>query len=243
MTKDATPTARVARPAPAVTPDQTERQLGRAVATGLPLVSVFCAVAVGSMSSLGPAILILAAGALLGTIALFWASVRTLGGDAPLPTDMAEVAGRRYPVDNLAERKRTLLRALKDLEHEHAVGKIDDEDYEAIAAPLREQIKALMREMDADIEPQRQRAEALAREYLEREGIGAAEGDDEDDATASPVDEEKPAPEATSSAPTRISCPKCETKNDVDAAFCKKCGTALGAEAKTAPPDGANASS
>ena len=53
-------------------------------------------------------------------------------------------------VDALAEQKRRVLRALKDLENEHALGKIDDADYEAIAMQYRDEAKAMMREMDRE---------------------------------------------------------------------------------------------
>src|SRR5580658_10321038 len=64
--------------------DAAERALGRAVALGLPLTAVLGAVVAGVVASVGSALLVLAAGALIGTIGLLWASVRTLSGDAPL---------------------------------------------------------------------------------------------------------------------------------------------------------------
>src|SRR5258708_2670195 len=101
-----------------------ERLLGRVVASALPVAPVAGAIAVGSAASLGSALIVLASGALLGAIALLWTSVRTLGGDAPLPSALEVLAAS--PVENaeLAERKGRVLRALKDLESEHAIGKI-----------------------------------------------------------------------------------------------------------------------
>ena len=107
-------------------------------------------IAVGFAASVGSALLVLASGALLGTIALLWASVRTLSGDAPLPVDLEALAAQRRDVDALGEQKRRVLRALKDLEGERALGKIDEADYEAIATQYREEAKALMREMDRE---------------------------------------------------------------------------------------------
>ena len=212
-------------PSPAA-PDRTERELGRAVAIGLPLVTVASAIAIGFMSSIGPAILILAAGALLGTIALFWASVRTLSGDAPLAEDLESLAARRHSIDAVGERKHTVLRALKDLEHEHFVGKIDDADYEQISNEYRSKAKELMREMDADVEPLRARAEELARAYLKKHGVHA-------DGAAAPTalgdaDSDEVAPDAAvTSAPSRIECVECYVSNEPDATFCKKCGATL----------------
>ena len=112
----------------------------------------------------------MASGALLGTIALLWASVRTLSGDAPLPADLEALAAQHRDVDALGEQKRRVLRALKDLEGERALGKIDEADYEALAMQYREEAKALMREMDRNVAP------ALAEAERDRPRIPAREG-------------------------------------------------------------------
>src|SRR5262245_52580825 len=127
---------------------ETERRVARYTAIAIPALAVVGAVVVGLFLSLGPAILVLVAGALLGTIALLWASLRTLSGDAPLPIELELMAARTHSVDQLAEQKRRVLRALKDLEHEHAVGKIDDKDFASLGARYRDEAKHLMRLMD-----------------------------------------------------------------------------------------------
>lgn len=194
------------------TGDDAERSLGRAVAFGLPVVSVVAAVAVGFVAGLGSGLLVLASGALLGTIALLWASVRTLSGDAPLQTGFQTVAARWHGVDALAEEKRRVLRQLKDLEAEHALGKIDDADYEALVARYRAEAKDVMREMDREIGPRREEAERLAREYLGKRGL---------------IDGAPAAERAAGPAEDRAACAKCGTSNESDAAFCKKCGAAM----------------
>ena len=78
-----------------------------------------------------------------------------MSGDAPLPADLEALAAQHRDVDALGEQKRRVLRALKDLEGEHALGKIDDADYEVIAMRYREEAKALMREMDRKVAPGR----------------------------------------------------------------------------------------
>src|SRR5581483_6717275 len=103
---------------------------------------------------------------------------------------------------DLQERKRRVLRALKDLEHEHSVGKIDDEDFERLSEQYRTEAKEVLRQIDEDVEPRRDKAESIVREYLEKQGTPTA---------------------AVSG------CPKCGTENDEDAAFCKKCGEKLDA--------------
>jgi hypothetical protein len=198
--------------------DEAERSLGRAVAIGLPAVTVVGAIAIGLAAGMGSGLLVLASGALLGTIALLWASVRTLSGDAPLQTGFQTVAARRHGVDALGEEKRRVLRALKDLEAEHALGKIDDADYEALVARYRADAKAVMREMDREIGPLREEAERIAREYLGKRGLV-------DKAAAAPAEKTEQA--EGKPAPDRAACAKCGTSNESDAAFCKKCGATI----------------
>jgi hypothetical protein len=210
---------------------ESERQLARWAAFGIPSLTVLGAIGVGMTTSAGPAILVLVAGALLSTIALLWASLRTLSGDAPLPADLEAAAIMPHGRSELAEKKRRVLRALKDLEHEHAVGKIDDKDYGTLGARFREEAKAILRELDAEIEPMREKAEAMAKEHLARRGIGHAE---KTKPTEDADDEEK-AEHARSPEQARLECAKCSTSNEPDAAFCKKCGTSLKRESKADP--------
>lgn len=203
--------------------EDAERSLGRAVGIGLPAVSVVGAIAVGVVAGLGSGLLVLASGALLGTIALLWASVRTLSGDAPLQTGFQTFAARRHGVDALGEEKRRVLRQLKDLEAEHALGKIDDADYEALVARYRAEAKNVMREMDREVGPLRAEAERLAREYLAKRGLADGAPDAEPFADAGP---------------DRASCAKCGTSNESDAAFCKKCGAAIGRVEEKVDADG-----
>jgi hypothetical protein len=204
--------------------EAAERAVGRAVAIGLPAVTVVAAIVVGAIASVGSGLLVVASGALLGTIALLWASVRTLSGDAPLPADLEALAGRVHDVDALAEQKRRVLRALKDIESEHAIGKLDDADYEAIAQQYRQEAKALMREMDENVAPALAEAEKIAREYLASQGLGGTKNG----ANAG----------VAVAAPKRIECTGCGVSNEPDAAFCKKCGAGLGASEKAAAAAG-----
>jgi hypothetical protein len=198
--------------------DDSERSLGRGVALGLPLLSVLAALAVGVLGSVGSALLVLAAGTLLGAIALLWASVRTLSGDAPLSRSLEEAIVRTRGVDDLDEQKRRLLRALKDLESEHALGKIDDADFAAIDATYRDEAKRVMREMDVVVAPAIEEAERVAAEYLaKRASPDAAPKED-----APVVADVAPAP------PTeRATCASCGTSNEADATFCKQCGASM----------------
>jgi len=218
--KKATP---VPPPPPHNPENNDEVLLARRVSWILPLVSAAAAIAVGVVTSAGPAILVLVGGAILGTIAALWASVRTLAGDAPVDPNML-VPLASVATSGALERKARVLRALKDLEHEHSVGKIDDDDYEALSAQYRAEAKKVLREIDAELGPNMARAEELAQRYLEKRGLGAeAEArevrpDHEDDADEG--DEEVDEVE-------RVACPKCDAQNEPDAAFCKSCGAKM----------------
>jgi hypothetical protein len=200
---------------------KAERSLGRAVAIGLPVASVVAALLVSIAGSVGPALLVLASGALLAGIALVWASIRTLSGDAPLSVGLETAAAQGGVGDDLFEQKRRVLRALKDVEGERALGRIDDADYEALVSRYRDEAKAVMRELDLQVAPMREEAERKARQYLARHGVRATEGS-----------EEAPA-QRSAERPERRECRSCGASNEGDATFCKACGAAMGgAEAK-----------
>ncbi len=244
--------AKPAAPAPPVAPPppDAESLLARGVAIGLPLLTLFGAIAVGLSSSLGPAVLVVVTGMLLGAILLLWTSLRSLAGDAPIDDALDEAqATMMRRSSSTAEKKRIVLRSLKDLELEHSVGKIDDEDYDHLVADYREQAKVLMKEMDVAIDGYREKAEQIARAHLAKRGLGKkgaaakqaasqptkdvpAPAPDEPDEPQTPAADSDPSPDATTPAGTeRLECAKCATSNEPDATFCKKCGAPLGEEA------------
>jgi hypothetical protein len=220
---------------------EAERRFARRVARVTPMATLVAAAIVGTLTSIGPAILVLAGGALFATIGFFWASMRTLGGDAPLADGFDTMTRRRVEAsDSPAERKRAALRALKDLEFEHSIGKIDDADYLELSTRYRNTAKAIMREMDEGLAPRRKQAETLVESYLSKRGFSATP--DEPDEPHEPHDKgDRPtAAEETlaSAAPPpakiespRVTCSKCGVSNEPDAAFCKKCGAPLATEA------------
>ena len=224
-----------------------ERRIARGVAIGLPLVTATLALATGAL--LGPpiAILVLASGVLLGVIALFWASLRILSGDAALSPELEALDATAHAVDALASRKKMLVRALKDLENERALGKLEDDDFAQLSHTYRGELKEVLTRIDATLEPHRPKAEDAARAYLAKAGLaeeghretqevpvapepGDSETDDDDDLHESvPVVEKTPAKRVDS--PSRVECKECTTSNEVDATFCKKCGTSLAKKA------------
>jgi hypothetical protein len=229
-------------------PDEQERALGRTVAIAIPAITVAVAIGTTVLVSAGPGILVLAGGTLLGTITLLWASLRTLGGDAPLPAELEALAGRSMAPSDLVSRKATILRALKDLEHEREIGKLDDADFEEVAARYRAEAKAILRALDGEVAPKLARAEQIAIDHLRKKGLvegvpdarapaeetPAEEMPAEETAGDTPADEKqkKPAasPDASETKNGRVECAECATSNDPDAAFCKKCGGSLAIE-------------
>ena len=139
-----------------------ERKVARAVAIWLPIGTICAAASVGTILGPAIAILVLGAGALLGVVAILWASIRVLTGDAALPPEIEALDQRQEGVDLLASKKKMMILALKDLENEHAIGKLDDEDFDHISQTYRTNLKTVLKEIEAELEPFRAKAEAAA---------------------------------------------------------------------------------
>jgi hypothetical protein len=103
------------------------------------------------------------------------------------------------------EREKTLvLRSIKELEFDRGMGKVSEKDFAEMSARLRARATRLMRQLDAG---------SLYREQIEKEieqRLGKAGV--------------APAPAKKQS---QNECAACAATNDVDAKFCKSCGTRL----------------
>lgn len=140
-------------------------------------------------------------------------------------------------------RKTTALRALKDIDYEHSLGNLSDEDHAELTARYRGEAKQAMRAVDEERKERRARAEALAAEALARAALEEEREDEEEEESDS--EEEASAPtDAAADDPSKkrgenaiavkveaSTCAKCGTVNDADARFCKKCGTVIHEEA------------
>jgi hypothetical protein len=164
-------------------------QSGRAIAAAVPAVTVVAAVVVGVTLGVEVSILVVAAGALAGVIALLWASVQSLTGESPLTLEEAMTLGAPSAEE---EQKRSVLRALKDLEFERAVGKISDEDYADLSARYRAEAKRLMQLLDEGAQPERERAEKALRQRLAKVAEKPAKVPDETRAEPAPSDPMNP---------------------------------------------------
>ncbi len=104
------------------------------------------------------------------------------------------------------EREKTLvLRSIKELEFDRAMGKVSDADFDEMGRRLRARAIRLMKQLDVEA------VDFLA--VIERElqdRLGST-----------------PEPPAASAGARERACSACQTSNEADARFCKGCGAAL----------------
>ncbi len=118
------------------------------------------------------------------------------------------------------EREKTLvLRSIKELEFDRAMGKVSTHDFEEMGGRLRTRAMSLMKQLDVESVDFRPLIEQELRERLE------AAGEDPAAATLGASAAEASGP-PSSELEARV-CDGCQTANDVDARFCKGCGNAL----------------
>ncbi len=146
-----------------------------------------------------------------------------------------------------------MLRALKDLENERAIGKIEPDDYEQISNVYRNDLKVVLQLIDDAIAPLRPEAERVVHAHLVKAGLVGYAGDRgvtaEDAASeaetpvmprtvsaTAPVAPVAPVALGVPSAETRKECPTCQARNEPDAKFCKECATKLVATAPATHP-------
>ncbi len=187
--------------------------------------------------------ILVAAAAVLVGLGSVWASLRAaFGGDAAFDLPSVQAESRRA----LEEQKAALLTNIRDLEFDHAGGKISQADFERLDGKLRAEAKRVLKLLDADVKPYRAKAEALLKAHLDKAGTpyrGQVVKDDAEEASeteasetnATGTKETKQNEETAGQKSGVLRCPSCDAVNDSDAAFCKKCGTAI--EAETTPTE------
>jgi hypothetical protein len=211
------------------------------VGQALAVITLLATVGVGAALGVELAVLTLAGGVLVIVVFVLWNSVLNLTGESTLTLE--EAVSMAAPTAE-EEQKRAVLRTLKDLEYELSVGKISEQDYKELSHKYRERAKELIRAADEGMASGRDKAEQLLERRLkanakkknkgERQGAskkeagtrrvekpradGASESED-------PLDESAIAPKSDDD--TRQGCPECDTENEADAKFCKKCGVEL----------------
>jgi hypothetical protein len=105
----------------------------------------------------------------------------------------------------LEREKRLVLRSIKELEFDRAMGKVADADFDEMVGRLRDRAVGLMQRLE--------QANLGLRERIAR------------DLAARPVTPVTAVPSFVPSA--GVSCRACDGANDADASFCKHCGARL----------------
>ena len=177
------------------------------------LVSTVIAIAAGVFATQGTSTVnAVAVAVAIGTVA--WVAAAAARTVAPLVApemgEQTEMLGGRTRAA-LEREKMLVLRSIKEVEFDRAMGKISDADFNEVAGRLRARAAGLLRQLDADSTGYRA---LIERELSTRVGRPPASG-----ATAAPV--------AAVAADPPGTCPSCGTANDPDARFCKSCGARI----------------
>ena len=114
------------------------------------------------------------------------------------------------------EREKTLvLRSIKELEFDHAMGKVSEKDFADMGARLRARATRLMRQLDAGAG---YRSE-IEKEITKRIGDAPPVAASQQQAGGGSKEQDPPYVVGT--------CASCGTSNDTDARFCKHCGHSI----------------
>jgi len=176
------------------------------------LVATMIAVAAGVFATRGTSMVnAVAVGVAIATAA--WAAATAARTVAPLVTpelsEQTEMVGGRTRAA-LEREKMLVLRSIKEVEFDRAMGKISDADFNEMAGRLRARAAGLLRQLDADRTGYRA---LIERELSTRVGRAPATG--------------APALVADVPAAPQGTCAACGTANDPDARFCKSCGARI----------------
>jgi hypothetical protein len=148
--------------------------------------------------------------------ALYRTLAPLVGKDDALPASGLSESMRAV----LEREKMLVLRSIKDLEFDRAMGKVSTKDFEEMAGRLRSRAMSLMRQLDTG---------AGYRELIERELQARLSNPALRTKRTGRPGSKDPGPTRKDPGPTRKdpgSC-VCGTANDADAAFCKRCGAKL----------------
>ena len=135
-------------------------------------------------------------------------------------TEATEMVGERTRA--AVEREKTLmLRSIKELEFDRAMGKVSEKDFHEMSGRLRTRAINLMKQLD--IQPPTYR-DLIERELEARLSESIVSGPRE----ASTEQWARSTEHAPSNVgPGRSTCAECGTSNEPDARFCKICGSVL----------------
>jgi hypothetical protein len=108
----------------------------------------------------------------------------------------------------LDREKSLVLRSIKELEFDRAMGKVSEKDFAEMSGRLRARAMGLMRQLDAGASYREQIEKEVAQRVSKAGGAAWS-------TTPDPLDA------------TERLCTACATGNDPDARFCKTCGAKL----------------
>lgn len=123
----------------------------------------------------------------------------------------------------LEREKQLVLRSIKELEFDRAMGKVADADFSEMVGRLRARAVGIMKQLDERPETYREQIEREVLERLEALHQAAPTGGSAGGAAA-----DAGGAVAGGGAGAAVFCTQCGTRNDGDAKFCKACGRALG---------------
>ena len=138
---------------------------------------------------------------------------------APLATDDVSLFSEPLTERSrmaLEREKALVMRSIKELEFDRAMGKLSPKDFDEMAGRLRTRAIMLMKQLDEGGSVYRELIERELTSRLADARSRQAAGDRSGHAVA-----------AATQAVLRGSCASCGTSNDDDAAFCKRCGSKL----------------
>jgi hypothetical protein len=129
----------------------------------------------------------------------------------------------------LEREKNLLLRSIKELEFDHAMGKVGESDFHEMSSRLRSRAVRLLKELDSTSSGYRDLIERELAKRLVKAGAPAETSVEPGSVGPGSVGPgfsratDQPAPTQSAAG----ACPSCATVNDEDARFCKTCGTKL----------------
>jgi hypothetical protein len=143
------------------------------------------------------------------------------------PLALADVAFLRQPLSErsraaLEREKALVLRSIKELEFDRAMGKLSPKDFDEMAGRLRARALLVMKQVD-DSSAYRELIERELKARLTSKGRPVVAPDSLVVATTPAAAE----PQADPRPVADMRCAACGTPHDEDAAFCKRCGSKL----------------
>ncbi len=124
----------------------------------------------------------------------------------------------------LEEEKKQILMAIKELDFDRSMNKINDKDFEILRTRYERDALRVLKAIDEEFEGWREKALALAGKHLKTPAKASGTSGASETADAAPRPSAPPAKPAEENTHT---CPSCKTGNDPDSRFCKKCGSRL----------------